>query len=69
MNNDMQHHLRQILRTNGAGTIFDRIVQEYQVLGEAGKQELFLAVAAELATAQATVSALGSGPIDYGLVW
>lgn len=59
MNNDMQNLLRQVLRDHqGADAIFDRLANEYRAKGDAGKQELFLAVVAELATAQAAVSAL-----------
>lgn len=59
MKSDTQNLLRGMLsqHDNSVG-LFDRLSQEYRATSEAGKQELFLAVAAELATAQAAVRGL-----------
>nr|WP_111300340.1 hypothetical protein [Paracoccus saliphilus] len=61
MNKDKQNLLRGVLKQHqDPGRLFDRLAQEYRATGDAGKQELFLAVAAELATAQAAVGALAA---------
>jgi hypothetical protein len=59
MNNDMQKFLRGMLSQHDSSVgFFDRLSQEYRATSEAGKQELFLTVVAELATAQAAVRGL-----------
>lgn len=58
ISNVIQNSLRQMLRDHRrADELFDRLMAEYTVMPAAGRAELFMAVAVELAAANAAAIA------------